>query len=61
AHIVAGDEVVLKQVPASTIIKVRDKLSALRPDINQQVIIYDLDSKYINNYQYTDYEKVFNP
>ena len=61
AHIVAGDEVVLKQVPATTIIKVRDKLSALRPDINQQVIIYDLDSKYINNYQYTDYEKVFNP
>lgn len=61
AHIVAGDEVVLKQVPASTIIKVRDKLSTLRPGINQQVIIYDLDSKYINNYQYTDYEKVFNP
>ena len=57
----AGDEVVLKQVPATTIIKVRDKLSALRPDINKQVIIYDLDSKYINNYQYTDYEKVFNP
>ena len=61
AHIRAGDEVMLKQVPASTIIKVHDKLSTLRPDINRQVVIYDLDSKYINNYQYTDYEKVFNP
>ncbi len=61
AHIRAGDEVVVKQVPASTIIKVHDKLSTLRPGINQQVILYDLDSKYINNYQYTDYEKVFNP
>ncbi len=61
AHIRAGDEVVVKQVPASTIIKVHDKFSTLRPGINQQVILYDLDSKYINNYQYTDYEKVFNP
>lgn len=61
AHIRAGDEVLVKQVPVSTIIKVHDKLSSLRPGINQQVIIYDLDSKFINNYQYTDYEKVFNP
>lgn len=61
AHIRAGDEVVLKQVPASTIIKVHDKLSTLRPGINGQVILYDLDSKFINKYQSTDYEKIFNP
>ena len=61
AHIRAGDEVVLKQVPASTLIKVHDKLSTLRPDINGQVILYDLDTKFINKYQSSDYEKVFNP
>lgn len=60
-HIRAGDEVVLKQVPASTLIKVHDKLSTLRPDINGQVILYDLDNKFINKYQSSDYEKVFNP
>ncbi|MBQ2490651.1 MAG: hypothetical protein II592_06320 [Muribaculaceae bacterium] len=61
AHIRAGDEVLLRQVPASVIVKVHDELSRLRPEINRQVIIYDLDSKNINNYQNSDYEKIYHP
>ena len=56
-----GDSVLVREVPLSTIIKIHDELSGLREGINDQVIIYDLNSKNLNRYSHNDYEKIFLP
>ncbi|MBR5102229.1 MAG: hypothetical protein IK092_03825, partial [Muribaculaceae bacterium] len=56
-----GDSVLVREVPLSTIVKIHDELSAMREGINDQVIIYDLNSKNLNRYNHEDYEKIFLP
>ncbi len=56
-----GDSIFVKDVPAALLHKVHDELSAMRPEINRQVIIYDLESKNIKYYHPQDYEKIFLP
>lgn len=56
----AGDSVLHRQPSADDILAVRKALSHHRKTINNQVIIYSLDSKSLNNYNSSYYEKVFN-
>ena len=57
----AGDTVLVVKPKASSIVKVHDALSTNRPGINDQVVIYSLDNKSINNYNHQDYEKIYRP
>ena len=56
-----GDTVFVIKPEASSIVKVHDALSKERPGINDQVVIYSLDNKSINNYKHQDYEKIYRP
>lgn len=60
-HIDVGDSVIVRQVPATVIIKIHDELGRRRPGINDQVIIYDLESSNINHYKQQDYEQIYHP
>ena len=57
----AGDTVMVVKPDAQTLVQVHDALSHERPGINDQVIIYHLNNRSINNYSPSDYEKIFNP
>ncbi len=56
----AGDSVLHRQPSADDILAVRNTLQRHRKTINNQVILYSLDSKSLNNYKSSYYEKVFN-
>lgn len=55
----AGDSVIHRCPSPDDILKVRTALSHQRKTINNQVILYSLDSKSLNNYNSTHYEKIF--
>lgn len=57
----AGDTVLVVKPEASSIVKVHDALSNNRSGINDQVVIYSLDKKSINNFNHQDYEKIYSP
>lgn len=56
----AGDSVIHRQPAADDILAVRRTLERHRATINNRVILYSLDSKSLNNYNSSYYEKVFN-
>ena len=60
-HVDVGDSVIVRQVPAAVILAIHDELERRRPGINDQVIVYDLESSNINHYQQHDYEKIYHP
>ena len=60
-HVYVGDSVIVRQVPAAVILAIHDELERRRPGINDQVIVYDLESSNINHYQQHDYEKIYHP
>lgn len=54
-----GDSVVVHRVPAPLIHAIANEIETLRHGINEQVIIYDLESKYIKNYEDVDFKKMY--
>lgn len=61
AHINPGDEILVRDVPFSLIEAVKKKVGAYAPHINDQVIIYDLNSENIKRYNHNEYEKIYHP
>lgn len=58
--IVAGDEIVTRSVQTEQLFEAHQTIERLRPDANNEVILYDLQPQNIIKYKYKDYEKVFN-
>lgn len=61
AHINPGDEILVREVPFSLIEAVREKVASYAPSINDQVIVYDLNSENIKRYNHNEYEKIYRP
>ena len=59
--ITPGDSVIHWTVAASEIKRVQQALQQERPSINQQVVLYSLDTKNINRYKKEDYETFYHP
>jgi len=54
-----GDRVYAVGPEASDVIAVGKALQQCRPDINQQVIIYDLNTRNLEHYTTQDYETLY--
>lgn len=61
AELHPGDEVLVRRAEPSVVLSVHDRLSTLRPSINNQVIIYSLDSTNICQFNSNDYETILHP
>lgn len=59
ARMSVGDHVRVWQPSAQEVQRVADALAARRPTINQQVVFYSLDSKYLNKYNNEFYETLY--
>lgn len=55
----AGDHVRQWQPSSQQVLQVAQALEQQRPDINRQVIIYHLDTKYLNQYDNQFYETIY--
>ena len=58
--IVEGDEIVTRSVKTKQLFEAHQTIERLRPDANNEVILYDLQPRNIIRYKYKDYEKAFN-
>ncbi len=59
ARMSVGNHVRVWQPSAQEVQRVADALAARRPTINQQVVFYSLDSKYLNKYNNEFYETLY--
>lgn len=60
-HMSVGDHVRVWQPSAGEITRVAQALAQQRPSINDQVVLYHLDSKYLNKYDNKFYETIYHP
>lgn len=56
----SGDSIAIHAPSASEIIEAVRAVGRRRPDVNNEVILFDLSNKNINSIKYDDYEKIFN-
>ena len=54
-----GDTVITRKSTAEEVLQVQKKLMAIRPDINDEVIVFDLSKNHLSYYKSKDYEKVY--
>ncbi len=55
-----GDSLIVARPGADVILNTQKQLARYRPEINSQVILYSLNSKYLKLYNSDFYEKIFN-
>ena len=58
-HLVPGQEVVVHRSRPDVVLRLRQRLESLRPGLHAQTILYHLDSRYLNNFNANEYEKLF--
>lgn len=61
ARMSVGDHVRVWQPSAQEVQRVANALAQRRPNINQQVVFYSLDSKHLNKYNTDFYETLYHP
>ena len=54
-----GNDVEVKKSLSKQILKVKQEINKIRPNVSDEIIIYDLNSKNINNLSELDYKEVF--
>lgn len=57
--VMSGDSIVTHAPHLDEILRVRKAVEARRPDIHQEIILFDLSDKNINRFKTNDYEKIF--
>lgn len=61
ARMSVGNHVRVWQPSQAEVMRVANALAQRRPTINQQVVIYSLDAKYLNRYNTEFYETLYHP
>ena len=57
--ILPTDSIVDREVALEEILKAREMLARSREDIHNEVILYELNDKYLTKFNHNDYEKIF--
>ena len=58
--VLPGDTVVVRQPDLQHILMAKKRVGQLRPELNQEVILYDLQDKNLTRFNSDDYEEIFN-
>lgn len=58
--VLPGDTVVVRQPDLQHILMAKKRVGQLRPELHQEVILYDLQDKNLTRFNSDDYEEIFN-
>lgn len=57
--VIEGDTIVVREPALEDILAVKEKVDALRPGLNDEVILYELNDYNTTRFEYDEYEKIF--
>lgn len=54
-----GDSIVMRRSSVAEVKRVQQEVEQLRPDANDEVIVYDISPNHLSNYKNSDYEEIY--